>query len=479
MSAPRRTPLNSSGQALLITIAIIAVLTIGLAAVFFTSQTGTFHQNANTQRTKSQSAAEEGLADATQELSATLTRWQSALAGDFSGTDCNTHNVVKSPSGEHFTLYCSTGTTGNPNLQTYEVAVTAVASIPNGNGIEMSLRAMKAYLGQRTLGADSNAGIHAPAALQLARPPDVSGTLDVEWGPIACLEFSSTWSLPNALDSGRYPRKFSVGGITGGAYLRSAAGSNSDHKEYWAYTSQTDVPLIDETYYIQHAQLATGITPPKYADGVSLSPIGCLPAGNTTCGYFEVDPLRLTGIIAIFDGPVIGYTVAIPDVNISVIYVKGSAQFNKVAINGATFITTGALYLKGDAANAIGGTLRTLNVPISADLEYPYYPTTPTSWPCQSLQGGTCVSAGNIQFRGFLYVKGYLKVNQPGWAMAGAILVGDPSAPLGTAGQLEIPNNDSLTLYYDDGINHSLHVNPIFGTSLKVVPDHVQDVTAF
>lgn len=486
-------PVNSSGQAVLLLITLLAILLVGLTAYFYSNQIGTLHQTASAQRTKGRSVAEDGIAYATQELSASMTTWQNALSGTFP-SDCNSGHDVVSPSGGRFQLHCSVGTAGNPGLQPYEIAVTAVASVRSTNGTDTPLRAMKAYVGQRTLGADLANNVHAAVALQLAAQPVVSGTLDVEWGPIVCLDLNSNtaspvpWSVPDVIDSGRYPRKFSVGGITSSvsSYSRSGAspgaGPYSDQREYWAYAPQTDVPLINETYYINQAQMATNITPPKsFITGLPIAPSGCIGAGNTTCGYFNLGPPYVpAGDTAIFDGGGTGYTVPAGGMNNEVIYVNGSAQFNKTAIDGATFIITGQLKI----TDASGGSPLTLNVPWSANLEYPYYPATPATWPCQGQQGGTCLSTGNIQFRGFLYAKTNVMVNTVGWTMAGALLVGDMTAPLGTSGTLNIPgptgpSNASMTLYYDDGINHSIQVNPISSTFYKAEPDFIEDVTAF
>jgi len=67
--------------------------------------------------------------------------------------------------------------------------------------------------------------------------------------------------------------------------------------------------------------------------------------------------------------------------------------------------------------------------------------------------------------------------------MAGALLVGDMQAPIGTSGTLNIPGpggpaNASLSLFYDDSINHSIHVSPISSALLiKVEPDLLQNVS--
>ena len=176
-----------------------------------------------------QAVSDEAITYAIQELSANSSFWTNALAGSFAGTDCNTGHDVNSPTGKyHYRIYCSTGTAGNSQLQIYQLVVTAVTmSTPGIGGVETPLRATKAYISQRTLGADLSSGYHVAAAVQLVRQPSIQGSLNVHWGPILCLNqdtVSTAWSLADqadTIDSQRYPRKFSLGGITGSAYSRS------------------------------------------------------------------------------------------------------------------------------------------------------------------------------------------------------------------------------------------------------------------
>jgi len=493
MIIPGKHLINNSGQTLLIAVALALVLVLGLTVVYFVNQTSTSHQIASILRNQTGSVSDEGIAYAMQILSTSSTTWQNALIGTFPN-DCNSGNVIVTPSGGRFKLYCSTGTAGSSSLQPYQVAITAVASIQSSTGTEMSLRASQAFLSQRTLGADLATGVHAAAALQMISQPIVSGNLDIEWGPVVCLDSYNiaSWAVPNSIDSGQYPRKFSVGGITSSVstHTRSGnsptAGPHSDQKEYWAYGSQGLTPLIDETYYIQQAEYETGITPPTSKRTANpLLPTGCLPGGNTTCGYF----VPASSDTAIFDGGLPGYPLS-GGINQAVVYVDGPAQFNKIAIDSATFIITGSLTV----TDASGGSVLNLHVPWSANLEYPYTPTNPATWPCQGQQGDNvavgqpnydCASSslfpapGNVQFRGFLYVKGYLFVQTSNWNMVGALLVGDTQAPPGTSGALDIAAGNSMNLAYDDMINHGIHVGAVSGSTIKVEPDAAQIVPAF
>jgi hypothetical protein len=476
---------QKSGQILLLGLLLVMMMVLSLAVVVFLNQMGTLHQTASAQRIKAESIAREGIAYATQQLSRDAATWQNALKGIFTGTDCNTGNVVLSPSGGRFKLSCSNDTTANPNLQPYQVAVTAVASMARANGTDMPLRAIRAYLSQRTLGTDFSTDLHAAAALQLVFQPNTAGTLDVHWGPIVCLDANTNgqaWTLPSPINTQRYPRKFSQGGLISTTWSSTlGSGLTSDQKEYWAYAPQSPPPVIDETYYISQATgVTTGITPPT-VNGTALSPGNAThPCLNPNCGYFDNRVNNHPGgLPAVFTGNGSGYKLP-PGQAGPVIYVDGPAEFDRIDIDGATFIITGDLTM----TDAAGGHPRTLHVPFSAPSEYPYSPSIPTSWPCSNNVGGTCQSSqvfsgALVQFRGFLYVKGNLNVMVPGWNMVGSLLVGDPQATTFIGHQLIIPAGDGLSLAYDDLVNHGIHVNPVSGTSIKVEPDLLQDVPAF
>jgi len=488
---------NRSGQTLLIAILLGIVLLIALAVVVFVNQVGTFHQSASAQRTNARAVAEEGIAFVTQELSVSSVTWQNALNGNFSGTDCNTGSDVTSPSGSNFKLYCSTGTAGNSNLQIYEVAVIAIAVSPvSANGRDVPLRAIKAYLSQRTLGVDLQTGIHAAAALQTVTSPSTSGTLNVHWGPIVCIDTNNlgAWTVPDPMDTSRYPRKFSLGGITGAAYTRSGLTSGSgpvtDQKEYWAYAPAASSPWIDDATYQALASSTVVVTAPVNGAGLPIPRASNCAPSVPNCGYFQP-----TGTdIAIFSGAGAGFVVT--GGSSTVIYVNGPAEFDNIAVDSATFIVTGSLTVNNSATPA--ATVN-LHVPVTAPSEYPYYPTTPASWPCSGpsapAPGDTvgsqpaydCPSSsvftlpvansGTVQFRGFLWVKGTMTVNTSnGWNMAGSLMVGDPLSPPASRGSLSVLAGCTLNVAYDDVLNHLIRVNPINGTSVKVEPDFIQDI---
>jgi hypothetical protein len=233
------------------------------------------------------------------------------------------------------------------------------------------------------------------------------------------------------------------------------------------------LPLIDEAAYKTQASVMDFITPPTFSsDGSNVPTDGCDPM-HSQCGIFKT-----SGGTAVFDG---NYA---PPAN-TVIYVDGNAQFNRINMEGASIIINGDLTI----TDTTGGADRMLHVPVTAPLEYPYAPTTPTSWPCSDRPGSmvsgvpaydcssTDVFTGHVHFKGFLYVKGNLRVNVANWNMVGALLVGDTSQSV--TGQLIIPSGDSLHLAYDDVINHAVLVSPMKGTSLRLVADTLEEVSAF
>src|SRR5437879_5947995 len=288
------------------------------------------------------------------------------------------------------------------------------------------------------------------------------GALDVHWGPIVSYP-SETWNLTSfdPIDSNRYPRKFAVGGITGPHHARSEPHSSqpiTDGKEYWAYQALGFPPFVDEEFYIdQVASIATGITAPTCTGGADCT---ASPPGS---GYFY----HVSSNTANFDLPT-GYSVPAS----TAIYIYGNASFGQIKIDlkkpafnpNSAFIVTGDLTLNGPT---FGQTLTDLHVPPTANLEYPFA----TSYPCSSVvtpgSSGTCrsdqtgLTRSQVDFRGFLFVKGNLVVTTGNWVLAGVVRVD---------GQVIIQNGARLTILYDDEINHGIHTYPF-----ELQTDSLQD----
>jgi hypothetical protein len=153
---------------------------------------------------------------------------------------------------------------------------------------------------------------------------------------------------------------------------------------------------------------------------------------------------------------------------------------------GAFIVYGGTITLDTNAgAPGPPQSLQYLNVPISAPLDYPYYYLGSQLNPPPCCPGGACPPTPsncapsvvftnpnntNVNFRGFLYTSGYLRMTnfatQNVWNLVGTVRV-DYSLYLPGA-------NDILYIAYDDLTNHSILVmNP----QLQV--EHLQEVPAF
>jgi hypothetical protein len=145
------------------------------------------------------------------------------------------------------------------------------------------------------------------------------------------------------------------------------------------------------------------------------------------------------------------------------VYINGDAEldgFTWDGKNGGALIVTRDLYLNTLPVIPLGLALR---IPPTANLEYPYYPTAPITWPCRTSWtplGGSCTPPPPYHVRGFIWAKNNLIVEIPGWGLAGTVLVGDPGNASAT-GQTDILTTADLTIYYDDQINHLIRVGAV------------------
>jgi len=148
--------------------------------------------------------------------------------------------------------------------------------------------------------------------------------------------------------------------------------------------------------------------------------------------------------------------------------------------------------LLGDSTGG-GAIVSGMRVPNTAALEYPYWPpSSPTQWPCiGKVNTYGCSSSADlpgsppIQLLGFLGVNGTLSVansTAAKWTIDGAVAVGNRSQPAGSKGDLNFAGSaGSLTIYYDDEVNHSIHVTPAAssGTSpIALMTDSLRDIPA-
>ena len=478
---------SEAGQTLIISAGIILVLAVGVAVVVLLHQTGIRHQISSTKQAQGHAVAEAGLSYATQLLAADPATWNKALNAlsnsDFP-TDCNSGANVP---GTQFQLTCANVKTANaaqlyPGLQAYQIAVVSTAWLPGANGQPVPT-SVQSYISQKTMDISLPSGLRASAALELVNvptgnpPPNTplpANSLLVHWGPIVdhCFD-GNIWTLSDPLDqySGLpgYPRKFSNGGIAGGAgspYPRAPSVSGStgltDQKEYWAFAGISFPQMVSE-YFYQNAAYAEILQPAITCNGAcTISASGGIYTvlGDVTGkavfnDSFTLPPLTPPGTI---------------------IYVNGNAEFDKLQLD----LSTGAIVITGDLTLGPSGISspaeQTLNIPLTAPQEYPYWPTV-SKWPCQdqcapnTTNRMTCAGAPltcsataaqggiltGVNFRGFLWVKGNLYVTQPGWTIAGTVLVGDMGSG---KGQLIITPGSSLTIFYDAIVNHAIQVIP-------------------
>jgi hypothetical protein len=469
---------REAGQALMIAVLIGAVLFISLPAMLFFTQTGAGSQIERQKRTKARQIAEEGLSHAAQILSVNTVTWSNAtVSNTFAGVpDCNTATPIKSPSGGYFKLTCTNADT-TPDIPIqfpYQLNVISTAYLPDKSGTLRPYRSLQAYFSKRTLGADLTTGLHASAALELVKVPVLDGDLRVHWGPIVCLdkdEFPLTGPLdrvllPMGVIRPGYPRKISHGAIVGTTptratadFPRAVSGTSSlttDHREFWAFASQKFPPLINEGAYASAAKTNTGGTVPALAGAISLE-------GSR---YYQGT--------ANFEG---NYTSADFPTN-GVVYVEGDARFTDLTLNlnDAGLIVSKNLYLGSRSAGSGLAAGTAIRLPRTSSNEYDREYRT---WPCYPGTAGTCVLPGGgtgPNFTGFLWVKGNLIVEQPGWILAGAVLVGDvkTSPP---SGQLFVKPGTNLTIFYNDLVNHVIETAPVSGTSIEIQPEFIREIS--
>jgi len=481
---PHKTMSGRSGQALLISVGILLLLVVSIPVIVFVTQSNITHQTSTQKQAEGRAIAEQGIAYAAQKFAANQTEWALGvqLGGNFTALIdkvgiCTGTTIALA--NTQFKITCG-GKSVYPQLQPYQLLVTATAIIPGPGGQLVPGASLQTILSQKTMGASLASGLRASAALSLVQPPlalPFASNLIVNWGPIVLYDTTAppalSWKLYGNLDIANgvqgFPRKFSNNRIEGttpiGAPLFPRAklplvgptptSSYSDNREYWAFASLASPPIINESSYTLVAAAETG-----------------LPIGVVTCA--GTCPATLGDGSGIFDaggpggtatfGP--GFTVPAPP-NSTIIFVHGDAVIDNVQFDlgpAGAFICTGKLTL----ITPTGGFPLTLNIPLTAPQEYPYWPPPPTGgWPCEANYVAavtatpatipTCILPVNLH--GFFWAKGGLDVNNPTttlpWVVAGAIQVGDPltdrnsiiTSTLGTG---------SLTLYYDATVNQNI-----------------------
>jgi hypothetical protein len=462
---------------LLVAVLLLAVLLITIPAIIFLNGTTSRAGVATVKKQKSTAVALEGVAYAEHALSKDWTTWSNALNGvcpaEF--TTNGTPTIYTGASGNPFSIQCISSDPPGYKLQNYELELLIHGGIPDpATGLPSYKRAYKVVLAQNTLAAVQPTGTQASAALELMNIPLLSDGLVVHWGPVVIYN-SNPWIVHYAMDNYLFPRKFSQGPITGTSYARNSV-QGTDTKEYWSNSAFGFNNFINTKVYSDSATWVTNISTPTNPQGpgnFDLNQSQC-PTTNPNCGLLTLN-VGLTS--ATISG---GYTLLKAS---SVVYINGNVVFDDMFMdlkNGGALVIIGDLTLRNSGNSSVPLNLR---VPPTAANEYPYYSVAQTSWPssgwpCKGQLGGTCGSnttglglndtnglgsgggSGKVNFRGFLYVTGNLNVQSPGWLISGAVRVGGQlNAPSNNV--QGVPNSPSLTILYDDQVNHNISVNPL------------------
>ncbi len=488
----------------MIAIMIILVLVLGVAVVGFLNQIHGRFGVAVQQRHSASAATQEGLNYAIHALAVNTSTWTFALNGIFpkgfggkdeSGAANPLQYFNPGQTNYPFTITCSTGPPGASYQVTILVTAYALSSLNATTGQPNPLRSVQALVSQKTMSATLPNGLSASAALEVFHAP--TAVLNVIWGPIISYD-TSTWTVKDPLDTGRYPRKFAQAGITG-AVPRSGSNPpvNSDNQEYWAYTSLGYPPAIDKDAYKKAAQNTT-LTPIAGANYTpypqlwsSCTPnVGCntnlLPTCTAVpnCGYFVVPPNE-TAVFGYNDNgnDLKAYYLNQPG---AIIYIdatnaNASVKFDKVGFDlkgrpnttaASIFPSSGAVIVDGNLTwgwTSGANHLHDMRIPPTRKLEYPYFPTHPTCYDCSGVTSGVCMDVNcngptmEPELRGFLYVTGNYDGGSRGVHIVGALRVdGQMSSSAGTQ-----------WIHYDDEINHSILVN-----NLELQVDSEQSVSA-
>lgn len=488
---------NQHGQVLLLASFIALLLVLAVPVIIYLNQVGASHQNSSQKKNKGIAIAEEGVSHALRDLESTATaaQWDAMVVGGAMNPpfdNCNTGALITPTTGGQYKMGCELT---SPDRSPYQLGLIVTGYVPSSSpgGAPQPTAAMEAFVSRKTLSATlPNANVVA-GALMLANVPvgiTSNDTLRVHWGPILCWYMNTSvtaWTLYDPLDihNGQrgYPRKFANGPITGNTGNVRAPNVNvdtlSDQREYWAYASLTDTPVLDLPGYKADANDTGSGNTCIFGVGSDVEccdiNTGVCDAGMGSCSATSASSCDLTAPA--------GFRISIHPTGVRTIYVNGDALFDNktfIGANNSALLVTGNLTVSNISVGT-GSPISSLYVPKDAAREYSYIISAGLAWPCSGAAGGTCPSdgtmgptnagVGNIHFRGFLYVGRTLTVNSQ-WNTVGAIQVGDLNETPLPQGQLVIPAGGRLTLMYDDRIQrlvktqrYELQVDTLRGTN--------------
>lgn len=253
---------------------------------------------------------------------------------------------------------------------------------------------------------------------------------------------SAPWIIKGEMDRYQFPRKYAQGPIQGESVARAPDKGDTDDKEYFGRLSLGFPAVIDERYYKAQAEWPWGFMPPT-----ALSNGRTLRAQPPHSGYYFLDEetARFSA------GNLSLYRI---EQSSAVLFIDGSARFENIGLD----LKEGALVVKGNLTLAPqtlgqGLLLSDIRIPPHAAEEYPYEPMS-LKFPCRSESSRSCQQPVNIQIRSFVYVQGDLILEAPSFGESVWVINGT----LRVDGQLIVPENTHLIVYYDDQIGDAMQV---------------------
>ncbi len=251
--------------------------------------------------------------------------------------------------------------------------------------------------------------------------------LTVEWGPV--VSYNSITSTP----ADRYPRKYSVGGITGydtnpNSPNGAMPGGNWATYDYASYYSLGNAPTVDLDSY---RTLAKNSCVPQLRKGTGSGAAAHYTGGGCDSGYYTAD----AKIDVTSGGGSYSFTCST-----CVIFIEGEV----VSFPNSSWLNIRGLLATGDLDFNARSTTYVATIPNNAQDEYQYSPTAVNYWTSNGWTNGGTYSIANCGMHGFLYTGGDLKNAGGNTILVGALFVG---------GSLTV---NTTTVYYDSSVANNI-----------------------
>ncbi len=418
---------NRGGQLLIVALMITAILVATVPILFAISKRLHYFYGDSSAKIKFNLSSQAALAQVNYALSASPELWNRAITNaalsqeGFDGSRTFI-GVNKIP----YTVVCFRDPSLLPNQLRVKIRLT------NAGKTFQRYQTYEAILSRKTMGVDLPVLRHAPAALyvlgdlDLSRQQAETPELDVHWGAIVCFGTLTLDDAPNAETYGHHPRKFARGEYRA-PYAKHQI---TDGREFWSQRFWGEPVVIDDDRYRKAATEQNGDANKDDAT-----------AQERKSSYISA-PEQVLIVRSVATQP--------KDNVVPVLYVDASVRFETDGIDlgtGAMIVTENAIFEDHREGKELP-----LSVPPSGALEYPYLPDN-TKFPCQEQIGASCssqtalASSSKVDFRGFLYVKGDMYVNQD------TTIVG----VLRVDGQLHVHGGKRLTILFDDKVSRSIY----------------------